>query len=53
MTKKEYMKPTMKVAKVQQSQLICASLRSVRSSGLDSDNDLLYDNTSGNQGLAW
>lgn len=53
MTKKEYMKPTMKVAKVQQSQLICGSLRSVKFSGLDNDNDLQYSNESGNQGLAW
>ena len=56
MIKKEYMKPTMQVVKVQQSQLICASLTGVKSSGLDRENDLLYDDFEGNggdQGYAW
>ena len=56
MTKKEYMKPTMQVVKVQQTQLICASLTGVKSSGLDSESDLLYDDfegNGGNQGSAW
>jgi len=53
MTKKEYMKPTMQVVKVQQSQLICASLTGVKSSGLDSENDLQYDGSGGDQRTAW
>lgn len=56
MIKKEYMKPTMQVEKVQQTQLICVSLTGVKSSGLDSENDLLYDDfdgNGGNQGYAW
>ena len=57
MIKKEYMKPTMQVVKVQhQSHILAGSLQSVKSSGLDSENDLLYDDsegTGGNQGYAW
>ena len=51
---KEYMKPTMKVVKVQhQSHLLAGSLESVKSDGLDAEDDLLYDDTSGDQGYAW
>jgi hypothetical protein len=57
MIKKEYMKPTMWVVKVQhQSHILAGSLRSVESNGLDSKNDLQYDDfegTGGNQGSAW
>lgn len=56
MIKKEYMKPTMQVVKVQQSQLICASLTGVKSSGLDNEDDLQYedfDGSGGDQGDAW
>ena len=57
MIKKEYMKPTMWVVKVQhQSHILASSLRSVESSGLDSENDLQYDDfegKGGNQGFAW
>ena len=54
MIKKEYMKPTMWVVKVQhQSHILAGSLRSVKSSGLDNEDDLEYDDTSGNQGYAW
>ena len=57
MIKKEYMKPTMRVVKVQhQSHILAGSLQSVKSSGLDSENDLLYDDSDGNggdQGYAW
>ena len=57
MIKKEYMKPTMRVVKVQhQSHILSGSLRSVKSSGLDSENDLQYDDfegNGGNQGYAW
>ena len=57
MIKKEYMKPTMRVVKVQhQSHILAGSLRSVKSSGLDSEDDLLYDDFGGNgddQSYAW
>lgn len=57
MIKKEYMKPTMWVVKVQhQSHILAGSLRSVKPSGLDSESDLQYDNFDGNggdQGTAW
>ena len=57
MIKKEYMKPTMQVVKVQhQSHILAGSLRSAKSSGLDSENDLQYDDfegSGGDQGSAW
>jgi hypothetical protein len=57
MIKKEYMKPTLRVVKVQhQSHILLGSLQSVKSSGLDSENDLQYDDfegKGGNQGYAW
>lgn len=57
MIKKEYMKPTMRVVKVQhQSHILAGSLRSVKSSGLDDEDDLQYDDLEGNggdQGTAW
>ena len=57
MIKKEYMKPTMRVVKVQhQSHILAGSLQSVKSSGLDKEDDLLYDDfdgSGGNQGNAW
>jgi len=57
MIKKEYMKPTMWVVKVQhQSHILAGSLRSVKSSGLDSEDDLQYDDFGGNggdQSYAW
>jgi len=57
MIKKKYMKPTMWVVKVQhQSHILAGSLRSVESSGLDSENDLQYDDfegKGGDQGFAW
>ena len=57
MIKKEYMKPTMRVVKVQhQSHILAGSLRSVKSSGLDDEDDLQYDDLEGNggdQGSAW
>jgi hypothetical protein len=57
MIKKEYMKPTMRVVKVQhQSHILAGSLRSVKPRGLDSEDDLQYDDFEGNggdQGYAW
>lgn len=57
MINKEYTKPTMLVVKVQhQSHILASSLRSVKSSGLDSENDLQYDDfegSGGDQGFAW
>ena len=57
MIKKEYMKPTMRVVKVQhQSHILAGSLRSVKSSGLDDEDDLQYDDfegSGGDQGYAW
>ena len=53
MKKKSYEQPTMKVAMIQQTQLICASLTGVQSSGLDSEDDFEYDKNGGDQGYAW
>jgi len=57
MIKKDYMKPTMQVVKVQhQSHILAGSLRNVKSSGLDSEDDLLYEDYEdggGDQGMAW
>ena len=54
MIKKEYIKPTMRVVKLQhQSHILAGSLRSVKSSGLDSEDDFEYDKNGGNQGYAW
>ena len=57
MIKKEYMKPTMWVVKVQhQSHILAGSLRSVKPRGLDNEDDLQYDDFEGNggdQGTAW
>ena len=49
MIKKTYMQPTTKVVKIQHSKMLCSSLRT---SGLG-DNDLVYEQNSGNQGNAW
>lgn len=57
MIKKEYMKPTMRVVKVQhQSHILAGSLRSVKPRGLDKEDDLQYEDFEGNggdQGYAW
>lgn len=49
------MKPTMEMVKVHQSQMLCTSIKSLSSSGLsdNDDDDLEYDNSGGDQGLAW
>ena len=53
MKKKAYEQPTMKVMKIQQTQLICASVNDVTTNGLDSEDDFEYDDNGGDQGYAW
>lgn len=57
MIKKEYIKPILEVEETEMdSQLMAGSLRSVKSSGLDNEDDLLYDDfdgSGGDQGYAW
>ena len=57
MIKKEYIKPILEVEETEMdSQLMAGSLRSVKSSGLDNEDDLEYDDFEGNggdQGYAW
>ena len=50
MTKKEYLKPAMRVEKIMQAQMLCGSINNLTTTGLD---DLSYDNNGGNQGNAW
>ena len=45
MIKKEYMKPEMEVVKIQQTQLICASLTDVEVLGLDDEEELVLPGT--------
>lgn len=53
MIKKNYKKPTTKVVEIKsQSQILAGSLTSVKTSGLDTD-ELLYDDSGGDQGNAW
>ena len=42
MTKKTYLRPTTNVVKVRIAQLVCASLNSVTSTGLDDNESLDY-----------
>ena len=49
MTKKTYLRPTTNVVEVKIVQLVCASLNSVTSSGLDTNESLDYGDTSGNK----
>jgi hypothetical protein len=57
MIKKEYMIPTMQVIQfMHQSHILAGSLQSVKTTGLDEEDeeeDLEYDNNGGNQGYAW
>ena len=54
MTKKEYQKPAIEAVETDiEEQILASSLRSVKSDGLDAEDDLLYDDTSGDQGYAW
>ncbi len=57
MTKKEYQKPAIEVVEIDiEQQILAGSLTSVKSSGLDKEDDLQYDDfdgSGGNQGYAW
>ena len=53
MKKKAYEQPTMKVMKIQQTQLICASVNDVTTNGLHSEDDFEYDDNGGDHGYAW
>ncbi len=57
MTKKEYQKPAIEAVETDiEQQILTGSLTSVKSSGLDSENDLQYDDfegTGGDQSYAW
>ena len=53
MIKKKYMKPTMQIEQLEyHCQILVASLRSVRSTGLGDDN-FDYDDNGGDQEDAW
>jgi len=49
MTKKTYLRPTANVLELKSAQLVCASLNSVTSSGLDTNESLDYGDTEGNK----
>ena len=51
MKKKAYEQPTMKVVKIQQTQMLCGSVTDVTTNGLD--DDLGYDKDGGDQSSAW
>ena len=49
MIKKQYLRPTTNVVEVKIVQLVCASLNSVTSTGLDENESLDYGDTEGNK----
>ena len=49
MTKKTYLRPTTNVLELKSARLVCASLNSVTSTGLDENESLDYGDTSGNK----
>ena len=54
MIKKEYLKPTTKVVQLQyQSHILTSSLTSIKSTGLNTENDLTFDDDGGDQEDAW
>ena len=56
MIKKEYQKPSIEFVEADiEQEILTVSLKSVKSSGLDSENELLYDDegTGGDQSNAW
>ena len=57
MIKKEYQKPSIEFVEADiEQEILAVSLKSVKSSGLDSENELQYDDfegTGGDQSSAW
>lgn len=54
MKTKEYMKPAVHIAEIQhQSHILVTSTKTVGLKNNDSDPDLEYTNTGGNQSFAW
>ena len=53
MIKKEYLKPTTKVVQLHQSHILAGSLTSIKTSGLNTEDDLTYDDNGGDQDDAW
>ena len=49
MIKKPYLRPTTNVVELKSARLVCASLNSVTSTGLDENESLDYGDTSGNK----
>ena len=49
MTKKTYLRPTTNVVELKSARLVCASLKSVTSTGLDENESLDYGDTSGHK----
>ena len=49
MIKKTYLRPTTNVVELKSARLVCASLNSVTSTGLDENESLDYGDTSGNK----
>ena len=49
MIKKTYLRPTANVVELKSARLVCASLNSVTSTGLDENESLDYGDTSGNK----
>ena len=47
MTKKTYLRPTVNVVELKSAQLVCASLNSVASTGLDDNESLDYGDEDG------
>ena len=49
MIKKPYLRPTTNVVELKSARLVCASLNSVTSTGLDENESLDYGDTEGNK----
>ncbi len=49
MIKKEYQKPTLNVVMIQHSQMLCSSLTSIQSTGLDEGETMNYGDNEGNK----
>ena len=53
MIKKPYLRPTANVVEVKIVQMVCTSLRDVRSTGLDDDDELEYGDDDTTEKDAW